>query len=233
MAEELNIYQKLAKIRKNVEVIKKNKDGYNYTYVSEDEILAKISVWMDKLDLSLIPGVVGETMMVSPYHYVKTKATRDGKTFDQQVNEIIVNADMTYTWVNNTNPEEKVVVHWGLVGQQEDAAQAYGAGLTYAGRYFLLKYFNIATVDDDPDNFRKKQKEAEAVEDEPIAAEIIKRLDELVKDYLGKNKDKKDAVKEFFSKKVKNGDYLKVKSSADAAVLLDGFQKEFIKKGKD
>ena len=28
--EELNIYQKLARIRKQVEVIKKNKEGYNY-----------------------------------------------------------------------------------------------------------------------------------------------------------------------------------------------------------
>lgn len=30
--EQLNIYQKLAKIRKQVEVIQKNKRGYGYTY---------------------------------------------------------------------------------------------------------------------------------------------------------------------------------------------------------
>lgn len=48
MAEQnLNIYQKLAKIRKQVEVIQRNKKGYGYTYVSEDEILAKISGFMD------------------------------------------------------------------------------------------------------------------------------------------------------------------------------------------
>ena len=44
MAEQMNIYQKLARIRKQVEVIQKNKSGYGYKYVSEDEILAKISV---------------------------------------------------------------------------------------------------------------------------------------------------------------------------------------------
>lgn len=48
MAEQMNIYQKLARIRKQVEVIQKNKSGYGYKYVSEDEILAKISVFMDK-----------------------------------------------------------------------------------------------------------------------------------------------------------------------------------------
>ena len=31
-----NIYQKLAKVRKQVEVIRKNKSGYGYKYVTED-----------------------------------------------------------------------------------------------------------------------------------------------------------------------------------------------------
>lgn len=37
MAEQsqLNIYQKLAKIREQVEVMRKNKSGYGYTYVSD------------------------------------------------------------------------------------------------------------------------------------------------------------------------------------------------------
>lgn len=52
-----NIYQKLAKVRKQVEVIRKNKSGYGYKYVTEDEILAKISVFMDKYHLSLVPSM--------------------------------------------------------------------------------------------------------------------------------------------------------------------------------
>ena len=36
----MNIYQKLAKVRKQAEVIQRNKKGYGYTYVSEDEILS-------------------------------------------------------------------------------------------------------------------------------------------------------------------------------------------------
>ena len=39
----LNLYQKLAKIRKMTEVIQKNKRGYNYKYTSIDEILARVT----------------------------------------------------------------------------------------------------------------------------------------------------------------------------------------------
>lgn len=75
MAEQMNIYQKLARIRKQVEVIQKNKSGYGYKYVSEDEILAKISVFMDKYGLSLIPNIKQGSTIVSPYTYKKTKTT--------------------------------------------------------------------------------------------------------------------------------------------------------------
>ena len=47
--KDLNLVQKLAGIRKMVEVIRKNKSGYNYKYVSEDEILARAD--------ELIPGM--------------------------------------------------------------------------------------------------------------------------------------------------------------------------------
>ena len=35
--EEMNLYQKLASIRKKVEVIQKDKAGYGYNYVSDKE----------------------------------------------------------------------------------------------------------------------------------------------------------------------------------------------------
>ena len=37
--ESMSLVEKLAGIRSMVEVIRKNKSGYNYKYVSEDEIL--------------------------------------------------------------------------------------------------------------------------------------------------------------------------------------------------
>ena len=139
---KLNIYQKLAKIRKNVEVLQKNKKGYGYTYVSEDTILANITGVMRNLHISLIPRILSGSISVEPYSYAKTKTAMDGKIYDEKVNEILVHGEMEWTWVNDDEPEETVVVPWAFVGQQSDAGQAFGSGLTYATRYFLLKYFD-------------------------------------------------------------------------------------------
>lgn len=228
MAEQdLNIYQKLAKIRKQVEVIQRNKKGYGYTYVSEDEILAKISGFMDKYSLSLIPSVVHSSAVVSPYNTKKTKSTGKGDIYEENVNEVLVSADMIFTWVNNDNPEERVDVPWILVGHQSDGSQSFGSGLSYAMRYFLLKFFNIATPDDDPDKWRSKQKAAGAAEDKMIAEEIIKSFDETVKGFLADNPTKSEDVKKFVGKYVKGGNYFAITESVLASKLLSDFNSTF------
>ncbi len=228
--ETLNIYQKLAKIREQVEVIRKNKSGFGYTYVSEDEILAKIQVFMKKYHLSLIPNITGGTTKVDPYSYKKTRTTKGGDFYEENANEVLVSADMTWTWLNDDAPDEKVVIGWALVGQQGDASQAFGAGLTYAARYFLLKYFNVATTNDDPDAYRSKQKAAEAEEDKMVAEQVIAEFDKLVKAYLKENEGKAEEVKKFVSKYVKNGNYFAITESALAGKLLTSFKEKFVSK---
>lgn len=228
MAEQLNIYQKLAKLRKQVEVIQKNKSGYGYKYVTEDEILARVSVFMDKFGLSLIPSINNGSLSVSPYQYKKTKVTKTGDIYEENVNEVLVSGDMTWTWVNNENPDERIDVNWAIVGQQSDASQAFGSGLTYSSRYFLLKYFSIATPDSDPDGYRSKQKEAEIAEDKMVASKIIESFDKEVRKYLEENQDKAEHVKKLVSKYVRGGDYFLITKSAVAAKLQEEFRKKFL-----
>ncbi len=225
--QALNIYQKLAKIRKQVEVIQKNKSGYGYKYVSEDEILAKISAFMDKYSLSLIPSVVSSSSTVSPYNTKKTRSTKDGQIYEENVNEVLVSADMVFTWVNNDNPQERVDVPWILVGHQSDGSQSFGSGLSYAMRYFLLKFFNIATPDDDPDKWRSKQRAAGVAEDKMIAEQIIQTVDETIKAFLAENQGKADDVKKFVSKYVKGGNYFTITESVLASKLLSDFKETF------
>lgn len=225
--QALNIYQKLAKIRKQVEVIQKNKSGYGYKYVSEDEILAKISAFMDKYSLSLIPSVVSNSGTVSPYNTKKTRSTNDGQIYEENVNEVLVSADMVFTWVNNDNPQERVDVPWILVGHQSDGSQSFGSGLSYAMRYFLLKFFNIATPDDDPDKWRSKQRAAGVAEDKMIAEKIIQTVDETIKAFLAENQGKADDVKKFVSKYVKGGNYFTITESVLASKLLSDFKETF------
>lgn len=227
--QDLNLYQKLAKIRKAVEVIRKNKSGYGYKYVTDAEILARITGLMDKLEVSLIPGIAPATLEVSPYTYEKTKFDKDTKTaYQEKVNEILVKADAVYTWVNNADPEERIVVPWVLVGQQADASQSFGSGLTYTYRYFLLKYFGASTVDDDPDSWRSKQREAAEAEERALAEEIIKEFDAKLRAFLADNPDKSKDVKQLVSKFVKNGDYFAIKEPALANKLRGSFAANFL-----
>lgn len=232
MSEQMNIYQKLAKIRKPVEVIKKNRKGYGYTYVDEEEILSKITGLMGKYHVSLIPNITHNSAVVEPYHYVKTKTTKDGKQYEEHNNEIIVRADMDWIWVNDEDPEDRVIVPWFFIGSQSDASQAFGSALTYASRYFLLKYFNVATSDDDPDNWRSRQKEAEAAEDRLIAESIVEQIHTFVTDYLSEFPDDKQKVIALTKKYVKeNGkssaNYYAIETSATANELFNALKKEF------
>lgn len=232
MSEQMNIYQKLAKIRKPVEVIKKNRKGYGYTYVDEEEILSKITGLMGKYSVSLVPNITHGSAKVEPYHYVKTKTTKDGKTYEEHVNEVMVRADMDWIWVNDENPADRVVVPWFFVGSQSDASQAFGSALTYASRYFLLKYFNVATSDDDPDNWRSRQREAESEEDRLIAGKIVEQIHSLVTTYLNDNPGDKPKVIALTKKYVcENGkpsaNYYAIETSAAASELLEALKAEF------
>lgn len=219
---QLNIYQKLARLRRCVEYLQKDKSGYGYKYVTEAQILSKISSQMDKLGLSLLPHIVGGTTTVVPYLYKKTKATKAGEIYEENVNEILVTADMEWCWVNNDNPDERIIVPWALVGQQSDASQAFGSGLSYSSRYFLLKYFNVATAEDDVEEWRSKQKQAELEEDRLIATNIIEQAHVLVLEYLAQNPDGKPKLEEIAKKYAKDKgkpttNYFAIKESVTAS----------------
>lgn len=94
-------------------------------------------------------------------------------------------------------------------------------------RYFLLKFFNIATPDDDPDKWRSKQKAAGAAEDKMIAEEIIASFDTMVKEFLASNQDKTEEVKKFVAKYVKGGNYFAITESVLASKLLADFKETF------
>ena len=165
---EMNIHQKLLKIADAAGILQKTKSGYNYKYVPEEEIQAKVTAGMQKYGVMLYHSIVPGTLQVMPYTYQKTK--------DKTINEFIVHADTVYTWVNADKPEETVEVPWVLVGQMEDASQAFGAAETYCNRYFLMKSLQLATSEADPDNYRSKQKEAENYDDEKVLNAAVKEV---------------------------------------------------------
>lgn len=223
-----NIYQKLAKIRKLVDIIRKDKDGYKFKYSDINEILAKVKGGMEREGLSLIPEVVPGTSRVVVNTFTTKKPDKTGKIYEIDNTEYLFHADMNFVWVNNDNPEERIAVPWCVVGSQADPSQAYGSGITYCTRYFLLSYFQIAQ-DNDVDKYRSEKQAAINAEKVEQVSEIIKAIDLMIKTYLSDHADDKVAVKQFASGYAKDGNYFSIKEPLLAAKMLNDFKAKFLK----
>ena len=233
MAEEqLNLIQKLAKIRAISDVVSKEKRGYNYSYADITTILANITAGMKKYRVSLIPSIVPGTFDVSQNVIENTKVDKTGKPYVQKSTEMLVKADMIFKWINDDDTTDYIEVPWVAVGSQSDPSMATGSSLTYCTRYFLTSFFQIAQADSDVDAYRSKQKAAEASEDKAIAEAIIDQFDTILKQFLADNQDKKDDVKKFITKYVKNANYPAIKDPALASKLLEDFKNTYINTGK-
>lgn len=150
--KNLSLDEKLLELKKLVNILQKDSEGHGYTYVSEEKILLKINDKMIDLGLKLTPRFVPNTLHSEVVKYQNSK--------NQEKTDILVRSEIEFVW-KDINSKEVEIVPWGLLGQQADASQALGSGLTYSNRYFLLKYFNIATSEDDPDKIRKELKKEE------------------------------------------------------------------------
>lgn len=225
-----NIYQKMAKIRKVADVVQKNKKGYGYTYVSEDAILAKVKAGMDKEGVVLEVTILTDTVRIEPYSYTKAKGGKE-----ETVNEFLVTGCMRFSWVNTENPEDRIVSDWIFTGTQGDAAQALGSALTYANRYYLLKFLQIATSDDDPDAWKLRKKQAEEEEERELVNDMLNEIHAMVTEHIDaitdekKKKADRDRIVEIAKKYQPKGNYLKITDMEKAKSLMADIRKEFKK----
>lgn len=137
----MNLWQKLVKIRKDIDVFVKNGKSYGYEYVTGSQILHKIKKNMDELQVLLTPKIGEHTS--EKFHY-KNKKGKD-------VTDFVIEAEGFYEWINAENPEERELIPWKFFGQQDDISKSFGSALTYSERYFLLKFFGVPTDEDDVD----------------------------------------------------------------------------------
>lgn len=144
MTEQLNLYQKIADVKAHIDGFTKDTKGYNYSYVSGSQVLHRIRNKMIEHNLLLVPHTENEE--------VTETTNAKGKP------EHIVKLKLTYKWINADNPQEILEVPFFAVGQQDDVSKAHGTALTYAERYFLMKFFNIPTDEDDADAKQKQDK---------------------------------------------------------------------------
>lgn len=183
----MNIYQKLVEVRKVVPYLQKENKGYQFNYVSSSQVLASIKNKMDELGLLLIPNITSSKVTADIYD--KTDAKGNAKRTVDYFTEI----EIDFTWVNSEKPEEKIMCHWYGQGLDTAGEKGVGKALTYAEKYFMLKFFNIPTDKDDPDSFQEKIDKPDKVEtineaqQKKIWSIAGKSNAKLVKEILGKH----------------------------------------------
>lgn len=172
----MNLYQKLVEVRKVVPYLQKNTQGFGYKYTSESTLLEPIVNKMNELNLLLVPKVINGEFKDRVKEKVDKSTGEVHKAYST-----IVKADMVMIWIDADNPENRIEVPFVLFGEQNDISQAFGTGLTYAMRYFLLKSNQIATDNDAPEVWERKQKEKEEKHSGNAESVKVKNVVELFK----------------------------------------------------
>jgi len=142
----MSIYKKLLDIQTEVKGLSKDKKSHNYEYVTGNKLLSFIKPLMDQKGLLLKQEILSID-----------NERQDYKTKYGEKSEILTKVMMQFTWVDVETGETDINM-FGANGQN-DWEKGLGSALTYGERYFLLKYFHIATDEDDIDNPNRKTSE--------------------------------------------------------------------------
>ncbi len=168
MSDKLNLKQKLVEIRKSVEYLQKTETGnQGAKYVDPAIILKKIRTGMDEYGVLLYPEISEPIIDMIPQPTAKNPENKG----------YLSKNIMSYVW-SDADTGDEIKVPWFSTGKHmQDPAMAFGGGLTYSERYFLLKFFQIPTSKDDPEFFSHKAKQTESV------VELEKQLHRLMMQY--------------------------------------------------
>ncbi|MFC4379748.1 ERF family protein [Chryseobacterium bernardetii] len=159
----MSIYKKLHQIQSKINGLGKDSRTNQYGYVSGAKVLEFVRPLMNDYGLLLKQEITSIDNERQDYK------TGIGTQYEKPKSEILSKVMMKFTWID-VETGEKDENEFGANGQN-DWEKGLGSALTYAERYFLLKYFHIPTDEDDIDNdLRKKivdEKKSEVKETPP------------------------------------------------------------------
>jgi hypothetical protein len=135
----MTLYKKLLHIQSHVDRFIQDGKGQNYTYTKGSTVLNKIRPLMNEQKILLKQEVISIDNTREDY------TTQAGKV----KNEILSKVMMKFTWID----VESGATDENLFGANgmNDWDKGFGSALTYAERYFLLKFFHVPTDEDDVD----------------------------------------------------------------------------------
>lgn len=167
----MSIYKKLHQIQGKVNGLGKDKASGQYGYVSGAKVLEFIRPLMNEL------GLILKQEILSIENDRQDYKTGIGTQYEKPKSEILSKVMMRFTWID-VQTGEKDENLFGANGQN-DWEKGLGSALTYAERYFFLKYFHIPTDEDDIDNDLRKKVDEEKQQNTPTPSESNNSADKL------------------------------------------------------
>lgn len=158
--DKLNLKQKLVEIRKMVGILQKTEQGnQGARYVDPAVVLLKIREGMDKYNVLLTCEIIDYKNTQVPAPTAKNPNNLD----------YLSENTMVYTWYD-AESNDTLKCPWLSVGSHmQDPSMAFGGGLTFSERYFMLKFFQVPTTKDDPEFLKEKSGVIELVDTEQVA----------------------------------------------------------------
>lgn len=189
----MKLLKKLLEIQKSIDGIAKSEKGFNYSYAGQEQVLNTIRPLMNEQGLLLMQEVISVDNRRIDYKLSNGK----------EKSEMFTSALQLFTWID-AETGEKLECRFHANGMN-DWEKGLGSALTYAERYFLLKFFHIPTPNDDPDA-RQTPPQQTPVQvpkvDANVEIDIIActTLEQLERYYMGFNAEEKKLYKELIDK---------------------------------
>lgn len=168
----MSIYKKLLEMQKRVVGLGKDTKSFGYQYVSGGKVLENLKPIMNEVGLLLKQEIIDVQ-----------RERVDYRAKSGEKSEMLYSVKFKFTWVDTETGEtdENMFYASGM----NDWEKGLGSALTYAERYFLLKYFHINTDEDDIDNPNRKPQDKQ---DNKKPFDREKAKDEIFK-LIGDNTD--------------------------------------------
>lgn len=140
----MNLWEKMSQISSEVEAVFKDMqvggNSYGYKAVGVEQVITKVNDKMTKYGVVIYPTN-------QKINFIDEEVLKKDGTVG--INRV-VNAEIEYTVVNIHKPDEKIVT-FGFAQGLDSGDKASGKANTYCYKYVLLRLFNIAVLNEDPD----------------------------------------------------------------------------------
>lgn len=175
----LNIYQRINAVRKQIGYVQKNKEvGYgksSYRAVTHDAVTGMVRAALIENGVVIVPSVIS-----SVFHPAElVTSVENGNEVTTTAKQRLYEATYQIEFVNIDDPADRIVTQQNAHAL-DNGDKAPGKAMSYATKYAMLKLFNIETGEDEESRYQQEEYDfAEALtraenSSKELAREILK-----------------------------------------------------------